>query len=229
MDGYLVGLGAALWLGVLTSISPCPMATNIAAISYIGKRTESPRQVLLSGLLYTAGRTLTYVAVAMIVLTSLFSIPAVANFLQDNINRVLGPILLIAGLLLFELIPWPWSGRGVSDKLQRRVNRAGIWGAGLLGILFALSFCPISAALFFGSLIPLAVQHQSSIMMPSLYGIGTALPVVCFAFILAFGAQRLGKAFNLLTAIEGWMRRATAMVFLGVGGYYTLAYTFGII
>lgn len=225
MTPYLLALGSALWLGVLTSISPCPLATNIAAISYVGKRVGRPHLVLLSGLLYTAGRMLTYFLVALLLVMSLFSMPAVSRFLQQNMNKLLGPVLLVTGALLLDVIPWPWMrGSGFSESLKNRVDRIGVWGAGLLGIAFALTFCPVSAALFFGSLVPLAVKHQSTVLMPALYGIGTALPVVVFSLILAFAAHRLSRAFNVLTALETWMRRVTAVVFLGVGGYYCVMY-----
>ena len=228
MESFLFAAASAFWLGVLTSISPCPLATNIAAISYVSKRVDRPSLVLASGLLYTLGRTLAYFLVAMIVVRSLVAVPSVSMFLQGNMNRILGPVLLMVGLLLLDVIPWPWlgGGSGVSEGLKNRVDKLGLWGAGLLGLIFALAFCPVSAALFFGSLIPLAVKHESGILMPSLYGIGTALPVVVFAIILAFAANRLSKAFNALTVIERWMRRLTAAVFIGIGVYYCLVFLF---
>ena len=228
MESFVFALGTALWLGVLTSISPCPLATNIAAISYVGKRVDRPMSVLFSGLLYTLGRTFSYFVVALIVVESLAAVPSVSMFLQRNMNQFLGPILIVVGLLLLDVIPWPWvgGGLGISEHFQGRVNRFGLWGSALLGLVFALTFCPVSAALFFGSLIPLAVRHESSVIIPSLYGIGTALPVVGFSVILAFATHRLSKAFNALTVIERWMRRLTALVFIGVGVYYCLLYCF---
>ncbi len=229
MDSVVLAAGSAFWLGVLTAISPCPLATNIAAISYVGKRVDRPLLVLLSGLLYTVGRTLSYFLVAVLILRSLSAVPAVSMFLQGNMNRLLGPVLLVVGLLLLDAIPWPWTGGGwgASNKLRDRADRLGLWGAALLGFVFALAFCPVSAALFFGSLLPLAVRHESTLLMPALYGVGTALPVVAFAVILAFAANRLSRAFNALSVIERWMRRLTAAVFIGVGGYYILAFLVG--
>jgi cytochrome c-type biogenesis protein len=230
MESFGVALGTALWLGLLTSISPCPLATNIAAISYAAKRVDRPALVLLTGLLYTLGRTLAYFLVALLVVGSVVATPDLARFLQRNMNQIIGPVLLAVGLLLLDVIPWPWTGgAGVTEKLKARVDRIGLWGAGLLGIVFAMAFCPLSAALFFGSLIPLAVRHESSVLVPSVYGVGTALPVVVFAVILAFAANRISKAFNALAFLERWMRRLTAVVFLGIGGYYTLVYTLGVL
>ena len=229
METLLIAIGSALWLGLLTSISPCPLATNIAAISYIGKQVDRPSKVLLGGLLYTLGRTFSYIVVALIVVTSLLSISTVAMFLQQNLNKALGPLLLVVGLFLLDIIPWPWSGNGSAliEKIRIKASSLGLWGAGLLGLVFALTFCPVSGALFFGSLIPLAVKHESSILLPSIYGVGTALPVVVFSVIVAFAANKISTAFNALTVIEKWARRVTAAVFIGVGGYYCLVYLFG--
>ena len=228
MDGYFIALGSAVWLGILTSISPCPLATNIAAISYIGKRIDRPGTVLLSGLTYTAGRMLTYVILGFLVVASILSIPDVAMFLQQNMNKALGPILIIVGLLLFGLFNLKLPGFTASEKVTGKVEKWGVWGAGALGFLFALSFCPVSAALFFGSLIPLAVDHQSSVMMPTVYGIGTALPVVAFAVFIALGAKWVGTAFNKISVFEKWARRITAVAFILVGIYYSLIYLFGL-
>jgi len=158
----LLGALSALWLGILTSISPCPLATNIAAISFIGRRIGRTRVVFFTGLLYTLGRMLTYVVLGTLLVTSVLSIPQVSHLLQKYMNKFLGPILILVGMILLELIRFNIPGSGLSEKMQKRVELLGIWGAGLLGIVFALSFCPISAALFFGSLIPLSVKCGSS-------------------------------------------------------------------
>jgi cytochrome c-type biogenesis protein len=222
----LLAVGSALWLGILTSISPCPLATNIAAISYIGKRVDSPRKVFLSGILYTLGRMLAYLGLGIIIVASAMSIPRLSFFLQSYLNQFLGPLLIIVGILLLGIFNFALPGGGISMKMQNRAERYGIWGAGLLGIVFALSFCPVSAALFFGSLIPLSVKHNSGIMLPSIYGIGTALPVIVFAFILGFGTHFLSQAFNKITRFEIWARRITGVIFILVGIYYSLIYIF---
>ena len=227
MDSYLVAVGSALWLGILTSISPCPLATNIAAITYIGQRVDRPRKVLLSGLLYTVGRMATYVLLGVLVVASVLSIPDVAMFLQQNMNKFLGPILIAVGLLLLGLFSLRLPGVAVGDRLQARVNKWGVWGAGLMGLLFALSFCPVSAALFFGSLIPIAIEHESRMLIPTVYGIGTALPVVAFALLIALGTRYVGQVFNRLSVFEKWARRLTGVVFLIVGLYYVLIYLVG--
>ena len=170
---------------------------------------------------------LAYVILGVLVVASILSVPDVAMFLQQNMNKALGPILIVVGIFLLGIFNLNLPGFRVSEKLKGRVEKWGILGAGALGFLFALSFCPISAALFFGSLIPLAIDHQSSVMMPTVYGIGTALPVVAFAILIAMGARWVGSAFNKISVFEKWARRITAIAFILVGTYYTLIYLAG--
>jgi len=225
MVSLWLAVGSALWLGILTSISPCPLATNIAAVSYVGRQVGSTRAVLLAGGLYAAGRTLAYLVLGAAAVWSLMSMVAVSSFLQGGFHRALGPLLIVVGLLLLGIFKINLPGFGVSDGLQHRVDRSGVWGAGLLGIVFALSFCPVSAGLFFGSLVPLAADRGSPLLLPMVYGVGTALPVVAFAVLLAVGAGWLGKALDRVQASEVWARRVTAVVFIGVGIYETLRST----
>ena len=230
MSDLMVALAGAFWLGILTAISPCPLATNVAAISYVAKRVARPSQVLVSGLLYTFGRTISYVSIAFIAVKSLVSTPQLAMFLQNHMNRFLGPILIIAGVFLLDVIPWPWVGNNrLAARIQPHVEKLGIFGALFLGIFFAMTFCPVSAALFFGSLVPLAIKYDSSIGMPIGFGIGTALPVVIFSALIGFATHRVSKMFNFLTKTERWMRRATAIAFFVVGAYYCMMYLFGIL
>lgn len=225
----LVALATAFWLGLLTSISPCPLATNIAAISFIGRRVESPRRVFLSGLLYTVGRTLAYLALAVLLVASVLSVPELSMFLQRSMNKLLGPLLILVGMFLLDLISVNLPSSGVGQSLQKRLDGLGLWGALPLGMLFALTFCPVSAALYFGSLIPLAVQAQSSVLLPGLYGVGTALPALAFAVLFAVGAHSIGRAFNALTKVEWYARRGTGIVFVGIGVYYCLKFIFDVI
>ena len=226
MSGFLVGTVTALWLGILTSISPCPLATNIAAISFIGRKIDDPRHVLLSGILYTLGRSLTYLLLGTLLVTALISTPYLSHWLQKYMNKILGPVLIIVGMFLLDLLRLNLSGPGVSDRMRGRVEKMGLGGAGLLGILFALSFCPVSAALFFGSLIPIAVQSDSGILLPALYGIGTGLPVVIFAIVIALGVGSIGKLFDRIKDIGQTASRVTGVVFVGVGIYFSLTYIF---
>ena len=228
MTVFLIGMGTAFWLGLQTAISPCPMATNIAAVSFIGRRVGSPRQVLLSGVLYALGRTLTYVALAALLLSSVLASSQMSTFLQRHIHKLLGPILIVVAMFLLEMISFSFSGAGMGQKMQKRVEAMGIWGALLLGVLFAVSFCPFSAVLFFGGLIPVALECNSPIALPSVFGVGTALPVIGFAALIAFSAESVGKAFNAVTQFEWWARRITGVIFLVVGVLFSLEYCFGV-
>jgi cytochrome c-type biogenesis protein len=219
---------SALWLGILTAISPCPLATNIAAISFIGRKAGQKNHVIGSGLLYSAGRTIAYVLLGVVITAGMLGSAEVSRFLQKYMNEALGPILIILGLALLG-----WIGSGASlhigaEKLQQKAQKGGLLWAVPIGFLFALSFCPVSAGLFFGGLLPLALKHESSIMLPVVYGIGTSLPVVIFAFLMAFGSAYVGKAFNRLTHIEIWIRRLAGAAFILAGLYYCLTHIYGI-
>lgn len=226
MDDMGMALGSALWLGFLTSISPCPLATNVAAMSFISRGLGSPRRVLMTGLVYTAGRSLAYLVLGILMVASLLTAPGVSLILQERMNQILGPALILSGVLLLDLIRLPSRGGGISSGLQGRAERWGIWGGGLLGLVFALSFCPTSAGLFFGSLIPLALKSGSSMILPAVYGVGTAIPVAAFAIALAIGVNAVGRMFDVLSRFEVWARRITGVVFIVVGGYYCLTYIF---
>lgn len=222
MEGLYLDVFSALWLGILTSISPCPLATNIAAVSFVSRDLDSSRRVLWSGILYSLGRMAAYVAIAMLAVASLLSLPEVSFFLETNMRKIIGPLLIAVGIILLDVLPIRFSTSFGSGSLQEKAGKWGLWGSGVLGIVFALTFCPLSAALFFGSLIPLAVDGKSALLMPSLYGLGTALPVIGFALVMAFGMRSIGKVFDRLTQMEKWARKATAFVFIGAGIYLLL-------
>jgi cytochrome c biogenesis protein CcdA len=244
---YLLYVVAALYLGLLTSISPCPLATNIAAISYIGRKVENARLVVHAGILYTLGRCLLYLALATLLTATALSIPAVSLFLQKYVHLVLGPIFLVLGMFLVGLITFAGGGARMSQRMQNRVDSMGIWGAFLLGILFAVSFCPTSAAWFFGLValimgseagaitsvvtrigirLPEAHLAYGGVVLPVVYGIGTALPVLLVAFLLAYSAQAVGRAYHALATFEWWARMITGWVFIAVGAYFSLVYVF---
>ena len=228
-ESIFLGAASALWLGILTSISPCPLGTNIAAVSFIGKQFTSAPRVALSGLFYVVGRMLAYLGLGAALVAGLLSAPHLSEFLQKSMNKILGPVLILVGMVLLELIRFNPSGGGIGEKMQERAGRSGIWGAGLLGFVFALSFCPVSAALFFGSLIPLSVKHGSRVVFPLVFGVGTGFPVIVFAMMIALGARSIGVWFQKLTRAELWARRITGAIFIAVGIYYSLVYIFEIL
>ncbi len=165
---------------------------------------------------------LAYIAIAVLAITSLLSLPEVSFFLETNMHKIIGPLLIVAGIILLDVLPISFSASFVSSSVQEKAGRWGMWGSAILGIVFALTFCPLSAALFFGSLIPLAIDGRSAVLMPSLYGLGTALPVVAFAFVMVFSIKSIGRIFDQLIQIEKWARKLTAFVFIGAGLYLLL-------
>lgn len=226
MNEYLLGLGTALWLGILTSISPCPLATNIAAVSFVARKADAPASALWVGVLYTLGRMLAYTVVGALVVWSVLSLSKLSFGLQRYMHEWLGPFLIFVGIILAGWIRLPMtSGSAWIERLSKRAELWGGAGALLLGAIFAISFCPVSAALFFGSLVPLAVQHNSIAVFPSVYGVGTALPVLVFAAVIVFSTQATGKLYGRLSFFEKWARVTTGIVFICVGLYMTLKYT----
>ncbi len=225
MDASVAASASALWLGILTSVSPCPLAANIAAMSYVGREVGSRRRTLVAGLLYTLGRALAYAVLAAILVGGLLSIPDVALFLQRHMNRILGPLLVVVGFVLLECVRLPGFGSRIYDRTGDRLVKAGLVGALPLGAVLALAFCPVSAGLFFGGLIPLALEHRSSLWLPAVYGLGTGLPVVVFAVLVSAGLAWVGTAFHRLQVVERWARRVTALVVIAVGLYYTWSFT----
>jgi hypothetical protein len=180
---------------------------------------------LVAGALYIVGRAFAYLVLGAAAVWSLMSVVSASSFLQGSFSRFIGPMLVVVGLFLVGLINFRFRGVGVSDTTRERIDRAGIWGALPLGAVLALAFCPVSAALFFGSLVPLATQNQSPIVLPAVYGIGTGLPVAVFAVLIALGVGWLGSALNRLQIFEKWARFATGLVFIGVGIFETLRST----
>ena len=228
MNDFLIASVSAFWLGILTSISPCPLATNIAAISFVGRKVNKPGYVFCTGVLYTIGRTITYIVLGIILVRSLLSMPVVSHWLQKYMYKLLGPILILVAMILLDMLRFTTKGSNLGQWCQQRADKFGLVGALFLGLVFALSFCPVSAALFFGSLIPLSVKHSSSILLPLIYGIGTAIPVFVFGLLVSFSAGAMAKAFHKVSQFELWARRITGAVFLVIGVYFTLVYTVGI-
>lgn len=247
MAAYAAALAASIYLGLLTSISPCPLATNIAAISYVGRKVGSPRAVLWAGLLYTLGRAVLYLVLAVAITTMALSMTGLSLLLQKSVHLVLGPIFILLGMLLLGLITSTGGGSLLGEKWQQRIDQMGLWGAFAMGVVFALSFCPTSAAWFFG-LVALVLGSASgavsvalekiglsfpqsplpggTVVLPLVYGVATAAPVVLMAALLAYSAHWVGKAYNMLGLVERVVRVATGWVFILLGLYFTLVYVF---
>lgn len=210
----------SLWLGILTSISPCPLTTNIAAVSFLGRRVDNPCYALLSGLAYTLGRTMFYAVFGVALSYSLDAIPAVSMFLQQKANYVLAPLLVVIGLVLLNAIKIPLPAFQLNERYQDCLKKWGLLGSFLLGAVFAAALCPVSAALFFGNL----MQNEGSVLSLLLFGIGTGLPVLLFAGIIAFSMNRLGQVYHAISVFEKWARILTGIIFISIGIYYGKVY-----
>ena len=220
IDSYNIPLLTAFLLGVLTSISPCPLATNITAIAYISKEIKTVKNTLLNGLFYTLGRGISYTLLATLIYFGLSSFQ-ISSIFQGWGDKVLGPVLIVIGLIMFGMIKINIGGYNKKiEKLKEWLAEKGYIGSLLLGVLFALAFCPYSGVLFFGVLIPLVLRSPESLLLPPLFALGTGLPVIIFSFLIAFSIQKVSQAFKIAQKIEKVMRYAVASVFLIVGVYY---------
>ena len=218
-------LVSALLLGILTAISPCPLATNITAIAFISKNnSEGRKKVLLSGLLYTLGLAFTYTSIALII-TFGASKFHVAKFFQGNGEKFVGPIMVLVGLVMLNVIKLDFLGKGnFTEKWSDKFKEKGLLGAFLLGALFAMAFCPYSGALYFGALIPMSIKSGAGIMYPLFYALGAGTLVMFFTGIIAFSISQLGKYFKAIQKTEKVMRIIAGLLFVFTGLYYILIY-----
>ncbi|OYU95516.1 MAG: cytochrome C biogenesis protein [Bacteroidetes bacterium B1(2017)] len=216
---------SAFLLGILTAISPCPLATNITAIAYIAKNNiEGRNKVILSGLLYTLGLALTYTGIALIIIlgASKFQI---AKFFQGNGEKFVGPIMILVGLIMLNIVKVNFlKGSNFTEKWSDKFKEKGFLGAFLLGILFAMAFCPYSGALYFGALIPMSIKHEGGFIYPLFYAFGAGTLVLFFTLVIAFSFSRLSSYFKAIQKAEKIMRIVAGLLFVGTGVYYVLIY-----
>jgi cytochrome c-type biogenesis protein len=212
---------SALVLGFMTAISPCPLATNITAIGFISKDIENRHRVFLNGLLYTLGRAISYTAIALIIYLGADQFKF-SGFLQKYGEKFLGPLLIIIGLFMLDIIRMNFPGM---SKLTSRMENKKKWNymdAILLGIIFALAFCPYSGVLYFGMLVPMTVSSASGLYLPVLFAVATGIPVIIFAWVLAYTLSGIGGVYQKVKAFEFWFRRVIAVLFIAVGIYYII-------
>lgn len=222
IDSYNLPILTAFLLGILTSVSPCPLATNITAIAYITKHLQSVKKTIVHGFTYALGRMTSYVGIALLIKYG-FSSFQIASIFQGWWDKILWPILIIIGLVMFDIIKFPSFSSGGS-KFESFKNWLGSkWyiGTFLLGMLFALAFCPYSGVLFFGILIPLIIKSTEGVSLSLLFGLGTSIPVIVFTFLIALSIWKLGKTFQVIGKMEKWLRYIVASVFILVWLYYT--------
>lgn len=216
-----VGIVAAFFIGLMMAISPCPLATNITAIAYSSKRIKNSRYTMLVGFLYTLGRMFTYIIIASAIVWFGVNTQAISLFLQEYGEKILGPLLLIIGIVMLDIVKF--NVIKTSDRLKQlkeKLANKGLLGSFLLGVIFALAFCPFSAVLFFGMLIPLALQSGDGLIIPAVFAFATGLPVIIFSLILVKSVSKLGNIMNKVGTFEKWMRKIVAVIFILVGVYY---------
>ena len=219
-DGSSWPMLTAFLLGLMTAISPCPLATNITATAYLSKDIGNKRRMLFNGVFYTLGRMFTYTALGLIFYfgASQFQI---AKLLQGVGGMWLGIALVVIGVLMLDVIKLGgFSTSKLTEKLGRKEGKKTYLDAFLLGLLFALAFCPYSGVLYFGGLIPMTIASPSGLLLPPVFAIATGLPVIIIAWIVAYSVGNVGKFFNKMNVFQKWFKRIIATVFIVVGVYY---------
>lgn len=212
---------SALILGLMTAISPCPLATNITAMGFISKDLENRNRVFYNGIIYTVGRAVSYTLLAFILYLGADQFK-VSSVFQQYGEKFLGPLLIIIGLFMLGVIKLNFLGLDkITSRFQNK-EKHGYWDVFLIGFLFAMAFCPYSGVLYFGMLIPLTVQSSSGLVLPIIFAIATGIPVIIFAWLLAYTVSGVGKLYNRIKTFEFWFRRIVAFLFLGVGIYYSI-------
>jgi len=211
---------SALALGLLTAISPCPMATNIAALAYVSRRVRERRYAVITGTVYTVGRMFSYSIIGVLIIVAGLEIPGVATLLQDFGEQVLGPLLIVVGLIMLNINRLSFNlGGGKLSSIGGKVVDRGMVGGFLLGALFALAFCPYSAVLYFGILIPLALKSSGGVALPAVFALGTGLPVLVFGTLISAGVAKVSTWLNAITRAEKVIRVVVSIIFIGVGIY----------
>lgn len=220
LDNSQFPILSAFLLGLMTAISPCPLATNITAIGYISRDLKDRKRVFLNGVIYTLGRAITYTSIGLIFYFGADQFK-ISGFMQQWGKKILGPLLIIIGIFMLGIININIPGMGkLTEKMNQRQYK-GYLDVLLLGIVFALAFCPYSGVLYFGMLIPITITSATGLYLPLVFAIATGLPVLMIAWIIAFSLSNVGKFYNSIKSFELWFRRVVAILFIGVGIYYS--------
>lgn len=223
LDNTQYSFITAIILGLMTATSPCPLATNISAIGFISRDLKVPKRVFLNGLVYTLGRVISYTGLALIIFFGASKMN-VSMLFQGWGEKLLGPVMILIGLFMLDVIKLKLPGlSGLTDKIGEK-SKGSYWSTLLLGMVFALAFCPYSGVLYFVMLIPITVASASGLYLPILFAIATGLPVIIFAWLLAYAVGNVGKLYNQIKIFELWFRRVVSVIFIGVGIYYIVIF-----
>ncbi|MDZ7778033.1 MAG: aromatic aminobenezylarsenical efflux permease ArsG family transporter [Bacteroidales bacterium] len=225
MSNSSLPIVTAFVLGLMTAISPCPLATNITAIGFIGKDMENKRRVFINGLVYTLGRAVTYTALAVIIFIGADQLK-ISGWFQQYGEKIAGPLLIIIGVFMLDVLKIKFPGMGkLTQKFQEK-NKHSYWDVLLLGVLFALAFCPYSGVLYFGMLIPMTIGSATGLYLPVVFALATGIPVIIFAWLIAYTVSGVGSLYNNLKVFEIWFRRVVSVIFVIVGIYMVVAVYF---
>jgi len=222
IDSGVAPVIVALILGLMTAISPCPLATNIAAVGYIGKSLSSTKRVMLGGLMYALGRVVSYSALGIAIVTIIrggSSAFGLQKFISDWGDRAIGPMMLLIGMFMLFGSRLKLNGFGISNGGESLAGKGGV-GAFLLGAMFAMAFCPTSAVFYFGMLIPMSVTATEGYILPTVFGLATSIPVILVAWIFAFSANGIGKFYKSMNKIQKWLNIIVGILFVAIGVYY---------
>lgn len=220
LESYNIPILSAFVLGLMTAISPCPLATNITATAFISKNISNKKLVFLSGIIYSLGRSFSYTVIGLVLYFGASKFH-VARFFNQNGEKFLGPLLIIIGLIMLNVIKLNFLGTSsFTETLSEKFKDKGLLGSFLIGIVFALAFCPYSGALFFGMLIPMSIASADGLYLPIVFAFGTGLPVILFTYLLAFAAGKVGVFYTKIAKIEKVMRYVAGVVFILTGMYY---------
>jgi cytochrome c biogenesis protein CcdA len=212
---------SAFLLGLMTAISPCPLATNITAIGYISKDVENRNRVFFNGLFYTLGRAITYTGLALIIFLGADQMKF-GGFFQRYGEKIVGPLLILIGLFMLDVIKIKFPGFNKLTSGMKDKKKWGYLDTILLGLVFALAFCPYSGVLYFGMLVPLTVTIASGLYLPVIFAVATGIPVIIIAWVLAYTVSGIGNVYNKIKSFELWFRRIIAVLFIAVGIYYII-------
>lgn len=219
LDNSQYSFLTAIILGLMTAISPCPLATNITAIGFISRDIDNSKRVFLNGLVYTLGRAISYTLLAVILYFGANQMN-VSMLFQGWGEKILGPLLIVIGLFMLDIIKINFPGLSkLADRIGEN-SKGNYWSTLLLGMIFALAFCPYSGVLYFAMLIPMTISSASGLYLPVLFAIATGLPVIIFAWLLAYAVGNVGKLYNQIKTFELWFRRVVAVIFILAGFYY---------
>jgi len=225
LENSQYGFLTAFILGLMTAISPCPLATNISAIGFISRDLENRRRVFLKGLVYTLGRAISYTGLGIILFLGASKMK-VSLLFQGWGEKLLGPILILIGIFMLDFIRLKFPGfSGLTEKMGEHSKRS-YWGTLLLGMVFAMAFCPYSGVLYFGMLIPITIASAGGLYLPIIFAVATGLPVIIFAWLLAYAVGNVGLLYNRIKIFELWFRRVVAVLFIVVGIYYIVIFYF---